>query len=545
MELQGTGVGRGVVVGRVLRMPPPLAVPTPAAHDGDADAELRSVLAALAAVADDLAERARNADPAASAVLQATAMMVADPMIADDVATRVRSGSAGEWAVFEAFGVFERSIAALGGDLAERAADVRDVAQRVIARLRGVPAPGVPTSDAPFVLVAHDLAPADTAALDLDLVLGFVTRDGGPTSHTAILARARAIPAVVGAADALDLVDGMVVMVDAASGRVTVDPGAAAIAAVPRSRPRTGGAASAPTGPGTLADGTRVALLANVGSVDDAVAAVDCAAEGVGLLRTEFLFMGEAVAPSVERQVARYVEVFEHFPGRPVVVRVFDAGVDKPLAFLPGGLEQNPALGVRGLRALRANGSVLDDQLAALARAQELVHAQVWVMAPMVADAGEASWFVERGRAAGLRTLGVTAEVPALAMMAREVAAVTDFVSVGTNDLAQYLLAADRSQGALAAYQDPWHPAVLRTIALFADAAAAAGKPLGVCGEAASDPALAVVLAGLGVTSLSMTPAALAQVRAELSSVTLSQARARATAALGASSPQEARALAR
>ncbi|MDF1479104.1 phosphoenolpyruvate--protein phosphotransferase [Leifsonia sp. H3M29-4] len=544
MELLGTGVGRGVVVGRVLRMPPPLAAPTPAAHDGDADAELRSVLAALAAVADDLTERARNADPVAGAVLQATAMMVADPMIADDVATRVRSGSAGEWAVFEAFGVFERSIAALGGDLAERAADVRDVAQRVIARLRGVAAPGVPTSDAPFVLVAHDLAPADTAVLDLDLVLGFVTRDGGPTSHTAILARSRAIPAVVGVADALDLVDGMVVMVDAASGRVTVDPGAAAIAAVPRSRPRRGGAASARTGPGALADGTRVALLANVGSVDDAVAAVACGAEGIGLLRTEFLFMGEAVAPSVERQVARYVEVFEHFPARPVVVRVFDAGVDKPLAFLPGGGEQNPALGVRGLRALRANGSVLDDQLAALARAQELVDAQVWVMAPMVADAGEATWFVERARAAGLRTLGVTAEVPSLAMMAREVAALTDFVSVGTNDLTQYLLAADRSQGALAAYQDPWHPAVLRTIALFADAAVAAGKPVGVCGEAASDPALAVVLAGLGITSLSMAPAAIGDVRAELSSVTLTQARARAAAALGASTAGEARALA-
>jgi phosphotransferase system enzyme I (PtsI) len=544
MELHGIGVGRGIAVGPILRMPAPLPAPTPGVHAGDANAEIATVGAALAAVAAELTARGELAGGTAGSVLAAAAMMAADPMVIDDVEARIRAGSSGEWAVFGAFAGFEERLTALGGDFAERATDVRDVAQRVAARLRGVPAPGVPHSDTPFVLVAHDLAPADTVLLELDRVLGFVTRDGGPTSHTAILARAKGIPAIVGVAGSPDLADGTVVIVDAGSGRVTVEPSPAAIAVALEARAQGADPASTPLAPGALADGTRIPLLANLGSLDDASAAVEFGAEGVGLLRTEFLFLGAQAPPSVEDQAARYTELMSHFSGRPVVVRVLDAGADKPLAYLAGGAEQNPALGVRGLRALRANEAILRDQLTALARAQEATDAQLWVMAPMVADAEETKWFVERGRELGLRTLGVMAEVPSLALMAEQVVAVSDFVSIGTNDLTQYVLAADRSLAALAGYQDAWHPAVLRLIKLLADAGAAAGKPVGVCGEAAADPRLAVVLVGLGVTSLSMAPTALAEVRTALAAVTLVQARERAAAALGARTAEQARALA-
>ena len=248
-----------------------------------------------------------------------------------------------------------------------------------------------------------------------------------------------------------------------------------------------------------------------------------------------------ATAPTVEDQQAQYTELLSHFPGKKVVVRALDAGADKPLAFLNDAHEENPALGLRGLRALRASEQILRDQLQALVNAQSATEADLWVMAPMVADADETKWFVDYGKALGLKTVGVMAEIPSLAVVADQVAAVSDFVSIGTNDLTQYTLAADRMLGSVASYQDPWHPAVLRLVKLLGDAGAAAAKPVGVCGEAAADPQLAVVLVGLGVTTLSMTPAALADVRAELATVTLAQARARAAAALDATTAAEAR----
>jgi phosphotransferase system enzyme I (PtsI) len=284
-----------------------------------------------------------------------------------------------------------------------------------------------------------------------------------------------------------------------------------------------------------------VPLLANLGSPKDAANAVELGAEGVGLFRTEFLFLDAQTAPTVEDQQAQYTELLQHFPGKKVVVRALDAGADKPLSFLNDAHEENPALGLRGLRALRAKTEILDTQLTALKGAQDATDADLWVMAPMVADAEETSFFVEYGKKLGLKTVGVMAEVPSLAVVADQVLAIADFVSIGTNDLTQYTLAADRMLGTVAAYQDPWHPAVLRLVKLLGDAGAAAGKSVGICGEAAADPQLAVVLVGLGATTLSMTPAALADVRAELATVTLDQAKAKAVAALAASTAAGAR----
>jgi phosphoenolpyruvate-protein phosphotransferase (PTS system enzyme I) len=544
MQLRGVGVGRGVAVGPILRMPDPLPEPAAEPFTGDAAAESARVHAALAQVSGDLTARAAAAGGDARAVLEAASMMAQDPMLVDDVTARIEGGSTGERAVFDAFGAFQEQLTAMGGYMAERAADLADVANRIIAALRGVPAPGVPTSDTPFVLVARDLAPADTATLDLEKVLALVTQDGGPTSHTAILARGAGIVAVVGVEGALQLTDGTTVVADAAGGSVTADPTDDEVAAAEQRIADRAAAGSAPITDGALADGHPVPLLANLGNPKDAAAAVELGAEGVGLFRTEFLFLDSATAPTVEDQQGSYTRLLEAFPGRKVVVRALDAGADKPLAFLNDADEENPALGLRGLRVLRVREQILRDQLTALKNAQDATEADLWVMAPMVSDAEETEYFVALGRELGLRTVGVMAEVPSLAVLAEQVLAVADFVSIGTNDLTQYTLAADRLLGSVASYQDPWHPAVLRLVKSLGDAGAAAGKPVGVCGEAAADPDLAVVLVGLGVTTLSMAPAALADVRAQLLTVTLDEARERAAAALAASTAAGARAAA-
>lgn len=542
MELHGVGVGRGIAAGRIMRMPEPLAEPADVTPTQTPDEAKAAVAEATAAVNTWLKARGARAGGSAQEVLDAQAMMAKDPALAKDIAKRIDTGKTAERAVFEAFAAFQAMLEGIGGYMAERAADLADVAQRIIAQLRGVPAPGVPESDEPFILVARDLAPADTALLNFDIVQALITRDGGPTSHTAILARAKSIPAVVGVVGAEDLAEGQSVIVDAAAGVVALDPDERQIADAEARRDAWLSAANAPATPGALADGTAVPLLANIGSAEDAPAALAAGAEGVGLFRTEFLFLDANTAPTVGSQTVAYKAVFDAFAGKKVVVRALDAGADKPLAFLNDAHEENPALGLRGLRALRVKENILRDQLEALVAAERDSGAEVWVMAPMVSDAEETDYFVGLARELGVKVAGVMAEVPSLALVADQVLESADFVSIGTNDLTQYTLAADRMLGTVASYQDPWHPAVLRLVKQLGDAGAAAGKPVGVCGEAAADPDLAVVLVGLGVTTLSMTAAAIADVRAALKAVTLEDAKAKAEAALGGRTAAEARA---
>lgn len=547
LQLHGSGIGTGIAIGPVLRMPDPLPEPADttragAAGDETARAEKARAAAALAATAESIAARGRRAGGSAQDVLEAQSLMAADPTLAEDVNARIDAGKSAERAVHEAFAAFRDMLAGLGGYMGERAADLDDVSQRVVARLRGVAAPGVPESDTPFVLVARDLAPADTALLDLDKVLALVTSDGGPTSHTAILAREKSIVAVVGASGARDIAEGATVIVDAGTGTVAVDPSPeerrAAEAAVAARAAR----ADAPLSPGALADGTPIPLLANLGSSAGAADAVARGAEGVGLFRTEFLFLDATTAPSVDAQQRQYTALFDAFPGRKVVVRALDAGADKPLAFLNDAPEENPALGLRGLRALRASEQILRDQLTALANAAAASDADVWVMAPMVATVEETRYFTDLAHQLGLKTAGIMVEIPAAALLADRMLAHADFASIGTNDLTQYTMAADRMLGTVASYQSPWHPAVLRLVAEVGAAGAALGKPVGVCGEAAADPLLAVVLVGLGVTSLSMSPAALADVRERLADVTLEDAKRLAELALAADDADAAKA---
>ena len=540
MVIKGVGIGRGVAVGPVIRMAAALPEPSdaPRADSVSAESEIERVTKSLALVNADLnrrAEEAANGDEGAkqaAPILQAIAMFASDPALAQSINTLIEQGKTAERAVLEGFGAVEEMFKAIGGYQGERAADLHDVGQRVIADLMGVPAPGVPVSDTPFVLVAEDLSPADTAGLDLDKTLAIVTSQGGPTSHTAILARARGIVAVVSAAGADDLKNGETVIVNAAESTITTEPSDEQVAAAEAAKAKAAKAKELRGKPGATKDGYHIPLLANVGKPSDGKTALEYGAEGVGLFRSEFLFIGNAEPPSVEEQTKAYAELLAQFPGKKLVIRMLDAGADKPLPFLTPEDEPNPALGLRGLRTLRTHMNVLEGQLKALAAADAQTDADLWVMAPMVADAHEAAYFVKLGKSFGLKKVGVMAEVPSIALMADQVAKVADFVSIGTNDLTQYTLAADRTLGSVANYQTAWHPAVLRAIKLIADAGNANGMPVGVCGEAAADPDLAVVLTGIGVNSLSMTPVALDDVRAELAGVTLEEAQEKAAKAL-------------
>ncbi|TDE36125.1 phosphoenolpyruvate--protein phosphotransferase [Actinomadura sp. 6K520] len=541
--LQGAGVSPGVGAGPVRAIAG--AVPEPPAgsrHGGDAAAERDTALAALEAVAADLEERGGRAAEAGNTagrdVLNAQAMMARDPGLADGVRAGIDAGAAAARAVFEAFGVYREMLAGAGEYLAARVSDLDDIRDRAVARLLGLPVPGVPESAEPFVLVARDLAPADTAVLDPAQVVAFVTEEGGPTSHTAILARTMGVPAVVALPGATSLADGTRVLVDGSAGTVRPEPTDAEVAAARAAAAARASALEESTGPGVTKDGHKVPLLANIGGPKDVEAALAHGAEGVGLYRTEFLFLDRSAPPSDEEQEEAYRKVLESFPGGRVVVRTLDAGADKPLGFLPApGEEPNPALGERGLRMMRRHPDVLAAQLAALARAAAGLTARLQVMAPMVTDAAEAAWFAAACREAGIRHPGVMIEVPAAALRARDLAPEVEFFSIGTNDLAQYACAADRQVGGLARLQDPWQPAVLDLVA----PAAAAGVPCGVCGEAAADPALACVLVGLGVTSLSMSAPTLPLVRAALARHTLDECRQAAAAARTARTPGQAR----
>ncbi|TDN87844.1 phosphoenolpyruvate--protein phosphotransferase [Microbacterium sp. BK668] len=550
-QLRGVGIGLGVAQGPVARMAEPLPAPGDGPSTLSVEEETARVRDAVAAVARELEQRGAQAGGAAQDVLEAQAMMAEDPTLEQEVDDRLAQGRTGEFAVFDAFASFRDQLTALGGYLGERAADLDDVAQRVIARLRGVPAPGVPDPGHPFVLVAKDLAPADTALLDLDKVLALVTTEGGPTSHTAILAREKSIVAVVGVAAAKDLAEGGTVIVDAAAGVVVTEPTADELERAENRAAARAAQASAPLTPGALADGTAIPLLANLGKPEGAAEAVALGAEGVGLFRTEFLFLSSSQAPTVEQQREAYTALLSAFPGKKVVVRVLDAGADKPLAFLNDAHEENPALGLRGIRALRASEDILREQLTALAEADAATRqlpdgpADLWVMAPMIATVEETEYFTGLAREYGIRTAGVMVEVPSSALLADRVLRVADFASIGTNDLTQYTLAADRLLGSVASFQDPWHPAVLSLIREVGQAGRENGKPVGICGEAAADPLLAVVLVGLGATSLSMAPTALADVRASLLQYTLAEARGIAEAALAADDAASARTAAR
>ena len=549
---KGVGVYAGRVIGPVLQMPEPIQEPKAGLRlDGESPEEAgQRIQDASVRVKEDLLARAENAGRDGKAVLKSTSQMATDRALIKSAVKLVETQQmAPERAIWEAATSFADQMAALGGYMAERVTDIHDVRARIVAELTGQQAPGIPFSEEPFVLAAVDLAPADTATLDPKNVIALITSDGGPQAHTAILARGLGLPAIVAAKGVTDIPDGTEVYVDSNAGVVDTEPTDEDREAAEKYANRKPIADF--DGKGVLADGTRVPLYANVGDGKSAEKAASLNAEGVGLLRTEFGFLGHDAEPSIEAQAATYKSVFDAFPGKHIVVRTLDAGADKPLPFLNVNPEENPALGVRGFRTDWTVPGVLTRQLEAIKQASEDSDADIWVMAPMISTTSEARNFAKMLKEVGLPVHGVMVETPAAAVNAEAILGEVDFVSIGTNDLTQYTMAADRLLGDLAHLNNPWQPAVLKMIKLTVKGAKRASvnagkkKYVSVCGEAAADPALAVVLVGLGVDTLSMNAGAIPAVAAVLKSVTLEQARHIANKALEQISSAEAKAAAR
>lgn len=539
--LRGIGVGRQAIVGTALKWDPGAPADLIAEREkGDPASEFEVAKAAVLATSDELRILSGRQRGASRAILEAQVLMASDPEVLAEIQDRTEDGLSAEEAIIGAFGVFRDLLASAGEHMAGRVTDVDDLTRRSVARASGVEVPRVPRPAHPYVLIAPDLAPADTAWLNREEVVAFVTRDGGATSHTAILARVRGLPAIVGVADAMSIEDGTPLLVDALNGTITLNPDEAAVAAAEERQEEF---AETSKHPGATADGFPVKLLANITSSRDIRRALEVGAEGVGLVRTEFLYQGRDTPPSIEEQLPVYTKVLEAFPGQPVSIRVLDSQADKPLKYLDREqvAEKNPQLGLRGLRALREHTDLLDDQLAALALAAKEHTGQMHVMAPMLTDADDASWFADRAHAAGLKSAGAMIEVPAAALTADQVLQHLDYAAVGTNDLAQFVLAADRTLAAVGTILDPWSPALVRLVELTIAAGHRVGKEVAVVGEAVSEPILACAFVGLGASALSMNARAIPEVRAALAETTMATCRHIANVIMSAGSAREAR----
>lgn len=539
-NFSGIGVSPGVVQGTVRKV-------STVKVEGSIPGTLAKVIECLELVALDLEKSAETIElEVAKEVLAAQAMMARDPALVEVLEASLTADQNYpdlRPAIDEAFSGFKAALTAIGGYFAERVSDLDEISHRLIAKLAGVESASLSLTS-PSVIVAEDLTPADTAALNLKFALALVCSKGGPTSHTAIVARGLGIPAIVGCGGVMELEEGVTVLVDGRNGIVVASPTQSEFELRLNQEATFKARAESVTGPGRLKDGTRVQLLGNAGTVDDVVAASKVGAEGIGLFRTELLFLDSQTEPPVEEQIELYSKVFAAMAGKKVVIRTLDAGSDKPVPYINAIHEENPALGVRGWRLTRTSNDVLNRQLEALAAASKRSDVDLWVMAPMINTPAEAADFAQRARALGLKTPGVMLETPAAAIHADKVLAEVEFGSFGTNDLTQYVMASDRLDSRLSDMTTAWHPAVLRTISIAAKYATELKKPIGVCGEAAANPQLAAVLIGLGVNSLSMAPSALPEVRGFLATVDLDACKRAAQSALGASSAEEAKSLA-
>jgi len=515
-QMKGLGVGLTAAVGTVHVVAPAQPLPAWGRSSIGAEAEMERLRGATAAVVADLDRLAAGADHTTAEIFEAMKMWLEDDGLLEIAEEHLNEGSDAAGAIGEAFNAF---AAMFEGDAAfeERIADLQDLSRRVQAHLAGINLGLDLPHTGQLVLVGEDFSPADTAQFT-PAVVGVVTRAGGPTSHTAIICRARSIAAVVSVTDAGSLVNGQSVLVDPVGDRVVVD-----------------GSITDATKPLEFADtdaDTIIPVRSNIGTAADAKTAAATKANGVGLFRTELLYLSASTQPSVEQQAASYAEVLAAAPAGPIVVRTIDAGSDKPVPFLNMPHEENPSLGVRGFRLIVEHRQFIADQLTSLEVARKSTGREVWVMAPMIATVDEAAEFAALARSIGDFKVGIMIETPAISMQVDRLSGVVDFVSIGTNDLSQYLFAADRMNPALGALLNPWQPGLIRMLAKIGTDGAAAGVSVGVCGESASDPAFAVVLAGLGITSVSASPSQVNVVSNALASVTLEQAKAVAAAAL-------------
>lgn len=552
-QIAGVIAAPGLAIGPVARIDR-AAIAVQRAGAG-VEVEREALAAALVDVGERIAARASSGNSHVSAVMTAHLALLDDPSLASAADARIAEGAS---AGFAWRGAVHDQIDALratrNAHLAERIDDLIDIERQVLAVLTGTPA-DADAAPPGAILVADDLLPSQLVSLAESGPAGLCLARGGPTSHVAILCAGMGLPALVAMGEALDAATpGVTMLLDAETGCATIAPDAAthdAFAA--RCDARSARRAAAQAAASDLchtADGTRIELFANLGSVEDAQVAASQGAEGSGLVRSEFLFLGRNAAPSEDEQLAAYQGIADSLPGLPVIVRLLDIGGDKPAAYLPFAAEENPALGQRGIRVGLAHPDLLESQLRAILRVRPA--GQCRIMLPMVASVAEivaVRTVVDRLRAdlgvAEPVPVGVMVETPAAAITADLLAAHADFLSIGTNDLSQYVLAMDRGNPAVAAQVDPLHPAVLRMIAETCRRGAGAGRWVGVCGGLASDPLAVPILIGLGATELSAVPGFVAEAKAIVRSLTLAGAQAHARAALDCTSGADVRALAR
>lgn len=512
---------------------------------GDPETEFELIDTAIAAVRADI-ERIRAHAGEEAGIFDAHLLLLEDEELIDAIHRSIGAGSSAITAWTQTLESAAIELDLLADDYQRaRAADLRAVRDQVLAVMLGHT---TEISSRPGVLVAADLTPVQAAALDPELVTGIVLAQGSPTSHSVILARSRGIPAVVGAGtQILTIPEGTVVALDGGTGRLVIEPDPATLAdfteSAARQHEQRRAAEAAAAQPAVTRDGVTVHIAANVGSVVDATESARSGADLAGLVRTEFLFLGRDNAPSVEEQEQAYRSVAEAFTGRRIVLRTLDVGGDKPLPYIARPAEDNPYLGVRGIRLALARPELLRDQLTAICRVA--ADYPVSVMFPMVTQLDElldARRILDEVALSGSTPeIGIMVEVPTVAVKAGVFAGHVDFFSIGTNDLTQYTLAAERGNNALGALADPLDPGVLRLIAMVCEEAGPAR--VAVCGEAAADPAAASLLLGLGVRELSVAPPAIPLVKAAVRNLDLAECHKAATAALRCASATEVRAM--
>lgn len=545
--IQGIGAAPGIAVGPVFHF-------QREELKGEAKLSLTEALnlakAQLAALHAQMTEKKLGAE---AAIFEAHTELLDDPELAETVEAQIQVGQSPVNAWKAAIEERAAAIAALNDPtLSARAADLRDVGRRVLRLLLGLSEKGLALPTNPVVILARELSPSDTASFDAEQVLGFGIVEGGPTSHIAILARALGLPAIVGVDEAmLALPEATPVILNGNDGTLTANPAADVLQRAAESQRRwleyRRFAAEQAALPAVTLDGHHVDVTANAGSVADAAEAMKMSADGIGLLRTEFLFLERTTAPTEDEQYGVYRAVGETLQNRPAILRTLDIGGDKPLPYIHLKPEMNPFLGERGIRLCLNRPDLFREQLRAILRAAS--HGNLRIMFPMVSDVAE----IRQARAlldelrqelgAPEIQFGIMVEVPSAALLADKLAPEIDFFSIGTNDLTQYTLAVDRGNSTLAAKHDGLHPAVLRLIAHTIESAHKYGKRADLCGELGSDPAAVPILIGLGLDELSVSIPSVPTVKAQVRGLKFADLQPLAQQALDCATAPEVRAL--
>lgn len=551
--LAGIGAAPGLAIGPVFKLQETaVTITNEFTGVSEEQSRLETALARgqeqLFALQQEVAKRA----PEEAAIFDVHRELLSDDDLLDDVQEKISAKNSAAEAWQATIQARASMMAALDDPLlAARAADIRDVGNRILKLLAGEDSDnGVAWPDHPVILFAHDLTPSDTATLDPEKVLGFATAVGGPTAHSAIIARALSLPAIVSVGDGLLAIeDGTAVIINGTTGLIQIKPDAATQAAAKdqiAAAAKQAEAARAQAGePAITVDNHHLEVAANIGGAADALKANASGAEGVGLLRTEFMFLDRATPPTEDEQFDVYRQIAEAMEGKPVIIRTLDIGGDKPLPYVEVPPEENPFLGERGIRLCLNRPELLREQLRAILRAAS--YGSLRIMFPMVADMSE--WIAAKAMVDEIRAelnapkvpVGIMIEIPAAALMADLFAKEVDFFSIGTNDLTQYTLAMDRMHPVLAGKSDGLHPAVLRLIDATVRGAHASGKWVGVCGELGADPQATPILLGLGVDELSVSVPSIAMVKAKIRGLSHAEAKKLANKALACNTAGEVR----